>query len=183
MLTAPRGTAPGLDSGARCYYIRAMQGELSIVIERLGLATLAGSTIGLNRKIHGKPVGIRTHSLVALGSAMFVYVSYGASGAANGAPVPQTVQGIVTGIGFVGAGVILHRSGSKDKITGLTTASALWFTAAIGVACGAGLFVPAVVSTIIALIVLVIGGPIEGYIEAHIRPKPQKPPPPPPLIE
>jgi putative Mg2+ transporter-C (MgtC) family protein len=159
-----------------------MLADLSIAIERLGLATLAGSAIGLNRKIHGKPVGIRTHSLVALGSATFVYVSYGA-GLVDGAPVPQTVQGIVTGIGFVGAGVILHRSGDKEKITGLTTASALWFTAALGVACGAGLFVPATVATIMALIVLIIGGPIEGYVEDHVRPKPRKPPPPPPLVE
>jgi putative Mg2+ transporter-C (MgtC) family protein len=161
-----------------------MLAELPIVLERLGLATVAGSFIGLNRKLHGKPVGIRTHSLVALGSATFVYVSYGSAGLANGAPVPQTVQGIVTGIGFVGAGVILHRSGSKDKITGLTTASALWFTAALGVACGAGLFIPAIVATIIALIVLLIGGPIEGYVEVHARNKaPPKPPPPEPPVE
>jgi putative Mg2+ transporter-C (MgtC) family protein len=153
-----------------------------MIIERLGLATLAGSAIGLNRKLHGKPVGIRTHSLVALGSATFVYVSYGA-GLANGAPVPQTVQGIVTGIGFVGVGVIMHRSGSKDRITGLTTASALWFTAALGVACGAGLFVPAAVATIIALLVLIIGGPIEGYIEGHFHREPRRPPPPEPPVE
>ena len=160
-----------------------MPGELSIIIERLGLATLAGSAVGLNRKLHGKPVGIRTHSLVALGSATFVYVSYGGAGQINGIPVPQTVQGIVTGIGFVGAGVILHRSGSKEKITGLTTASALWFTAALGVACGAGLFVPAVVATIMALVVLYFGGPIEAYIEGRVRKRPPKPPPPPPLVE
>ncbi|HZS58878.1 MAG TPA: MgtC/SapB family protein [Gemmatimonadaceae bacterium] len=149
-----------------------MQGELLMVVERLGLATLLGSSIGLNRKLHGKPVGIRTHSLIALGSATFVWVSYGVAGAPVGAPVPQVVQGIVTGIGFVGAGVILHRSGGKSRITGLTTASALWFTAALGVACGAGLFVPAVVATVIALIVLIIGGPIEGYIEGHVHKEP-----------
>jgi len=159
-----------------------MPGELSIIIERLGLATLAGSAIGLNRKLHGKPVGIRTHSLVALGSAMLVYVSYGGAGL-DGPPVPQTVQGIVTGIGFVGAGVILHRSGSKDRITGLTTASALWFTAALGVACGAGLFVPVIVATVIALVVLIIGGPIEGYIETHFRKTESTPPPPEPPVE
>jgi putative Mg2+ transporter-C (MgtC) family protein len=158
-----------------------MHGELTNIIERLGLATLAGAAIGLNRKLHGKPVGIRTHSLVALGSATFVYVSYGA-GLANGAPVPQTVQGIVTGIGFVCAGVILHRSGSKTKITGLTTASALWFTAALGVACGAGLFVPTIVATVIALVVLIIGGPLEGYVEGRMRkPKLIQPPPEPPV--
>jgi len=153
------------------------------MIERLGLATLAGSAIGLNRKLHGKPVGIRTHSLVALGSATLVYVSYGGAGLINGAPVPQTVQGIVTGIGFVGAGVILHRSGSKSRITGLTTASALWFTAAIGVACGAGIFVPALVATIMALVVLIIGGPIEGYIETHFHKTEPIPPPPEPPVE
>jgi putative Mg2+ transporter-C (MgtC) family protein len=157
----------------------AMQGELLTVVERLGLATILGSAIGLNRKLHGKPVGIRTHSLIALGSATFVYVSYGAPGLTTGAPVPQTIQGIITGIGFVGAGVILHKSGSKHRITGLTTASALWFTAAIGVACGAGLFVPATIATVIALIVLIIGGPIEGYIEGHVRKDPPAPPPPP----
>jgi putative Mg2+ transporter-C (MgtC) family protein len=159
-----------------------MLGELSIIIERFGLATVAGAAIGLNRKLHGKPVGIRTHSLVALGSATFIYVSYGA-GLVNGAPVPQTVQGITTGIGFVCAGVILHRSGSKSRITGLTTASALWFTAALGVACGAGLFVPAIVATIIALVVLIIGGPLEGYIEAYCRKPESIPPPPEPPVE
>lgn len=159
-----------------------MPAELAVISERLGLATLAGAAIGLNRKLHGKPVGIRTHSLVALGSAMIVYVSYG-PGPVNGPPVPQTVQGIVTGIGFVGAGVILHRSGSKAKITGLTTASALWFTAALGVACGAGLFIPAVIATIIALIVLIVGGPLEGYVEGHVRKPPPLPPPPEPPVE
>jgi putative Mg2+ transporter-C (MgtC) family protein len=160
-----------------------MPGELSIIIERFGLATVAGAAIGLNRKLHGKPVGIRTHSLVALASAMLVYVSYGGAGLVDGPPVPQTVQGIVTGIGFVGAGVILHRSGSKNRITGLTTASALWFTAALGVACGAGLFVPTVVATVIALVVLIIGGPIEGYIETHFRKTESIPPPPEPPVE
>jgi putative Mg2+ transporter-C (MgtC) family protein len=155
-----------------------MQHELLIVVERLGLGTLLGSAIGLNRKLHRKPVGIRTHSLIALGSATFVYVSYGNAGVPIGSPVPQTVKGIVTGIGFVGAGVILHRSGSKSRITGLTTASALWFTAALGVACGAGLFVPATVATVIALIVLIIGGPLEGYVERHVRKDPPTPPPP-----
>jgi len=155
-----------------------MQGELLVLVERLGLATLLGSAIGLNRKMHRKPVGIRTHSLVALGSATFVYVSY-VPGMITGAPVPQVVQGIVTGIGFVGVGVIMHRSGSKNRITGLTTASALWFTAALGVACGAGLFVPATVATVIALIVLIIGGPIEGYVEGHVHKDPPPPPPPP----
>jgi putative Mg2+ transporter-C (MgtC) family protein len=158
-----------------------MHGELPVVIERLGLATLAGSAIGLNRKLHGKPVGIRTHSLVALGSATFVYVSYGS--AVSGPPVPQTVQGIVTGIGFVGAGVILHRSGGKNRITGLTTSSALWFTAALGVACGAGLFVPAAIATILALVVLIIGGPIEGYVERHLHQAESTPPPAEPPVE
>jgi putative Mg2+ transporter-C (MgtC) family protein len=159
-----------------------MPGDLLIVVERLGLATLAGSAIGLNRKIHGKPVGIRTHSLVSLGAATFVYVSY-TPGLLNGPPVPQTVQGIVTGIGFVGAGVILHRSGGKNRITGLTTASALWFTAALGVACGAGLFVPAIVATIIALAVLIIGGPLEGFVEGHVHKNEVTPPPPEPPVE
>lgn len=154
-----------------------MSAEWLTLIERFGSAVVVGGAIGLNRKLHGKPVGIRTHALVALGSATFTYVSIGGAGLTdNGGPGLRTVQGIVTGIGFVGAGVILHRSGSKNRITGLTTASALWFTAALGVACGAGLFVPAFVATILALIVLIIGGPIEGYIERYCAPKPTVPP-------
>jgi putative Mg2+ transporter-C (MgtC) family protein len=159
-----------------------MIGELPTLIERFGLAVVTGSAIGLNRKLHGKPVGIRTHALVALGSATFVYVSLGGAGLAdNGGPALRTVQGIVTGIGFVGAGVILHPSGSKHRITGLTTASALWFTAALGVACGAGLFVPTIVATILALIVLIIGGPIEGYVERYCAPESPPPPREPPV--
>ncbi len=154
-----------------------MPAEWLTLIERFGSAVVAGGAIGLNRKLHGKPVGIRTHALVALGSATFTYISMGGVGLLdNGGPGLRTVQGIVTGIGFVGAGVILHRSGSKNRITGLTTASALWFTASLGVACGAGLFVPAFVATILALIVLIIGGPIEGYIERYCAPESPVPP-------
>jgi putative Mg2+ transporter-C (MgtC) family protein len=153
-----------------------MTADWLIPFERFSVAVVAGSAIGLNRKLHGKPVGIRTHALISLGSAAFVYVSLGGAGLAdNGGPGLRTVQGIVTGIGFVGAGVILHPANSKHRITGLTTASALWFTAALGVASGAGLFVPVIVATILALIVLIIGGPLEGYIERYCAPK--SPPP------
>jgi putative Mg2+ transporter-C (MgtC) family protein len=153
--------------------------EWLTVTERFGLAALVGSAIGLNRKLHGKPVGIRTHALIALGSATFTYVSMGGLGLLDqGGPAIRTIQGITTGIGFVGAGVILHPSGSKHRITGLTTASALWFTAALGVACGAGVFIPAFVATILALIVLIIGGPLEGFIERRCAPRPAPPPPP-----
>jgi putative Mg2+ transporter-C (MgtC) family protein len=146
-----------------------MPAEWLMVASRLGASVIAGSAIGLNRKLRRKPVGIRTHALVSLGAATFVYVSLGGAGLTdNGGPGLRTVQGVVTGIGFLGAGVILRPMGTKKRISGLTTASGLWFTASLGVACGAGLYIPALIATILALIVLIIGGPLESFIEHRI---------------
>jgi putative Mg2+ transporter-C (MgtC) family protein len=110
--------------------------QLTESVLRIALALACGVCVGLNRDLHHKPAGFRTFGLVSVGSALAVLVIVQAPGGDAGA-VSRTVQGILTGIGFVGAGVIFKRESGK-QVSGLTTAAAVWFTAALGVACGVG---------------------------------------------
>jgi putative Mg2+ transporter-C (MgtC) family protein len=129
--------------------------ELSIAIQvelaiRLTAGLILGAIIGLEREFHRQPAGFRTHSLVALGAALFAILSgYGYQGP-NADPTRIAAQ-IVSGIGFLGAGTILHYRG---HIRGLTTAASLWSVAAVGAATGTGLYVLAIVGTILILIIL-----------------------------
>lgn len=123
---------------------------------RLSMATLLGGAIGLEREVHGKVAGFRTHALVSLGAALIMIVSIEIYIAYRG--VTQVDPGriaaqVVSGIGFLGAGAIIRFS---TGITGLTTAASLWVVAAIGLACGAGFFKPALVTTGLVLVVLVL---------------------------
>lgn len=140
---------------------------------RLVAATLIGAGIGLNRDLHGKPTGVRTMGLVGLSSAVIVVASglVGGSGDAT-----RAVQGIVTGIGFLGAGVIVKEA-SSDRIRGLTTAATIWLTAALGVTCGLGHWGLASLAAGLGLVVLVFGGPIEKYLHHRFPQKPDKPEP------
>lgn len=131
--------------------------------ERLGAATLCGVAIGINRHLHGKPAGIRTHACVALGAALFVWIT-GASSGGDLSVISRTFQGITTGIGFLGAGVILHPAGRKN-IQGLTTAATIWVTAGMGGACGVGLYSAVLVTIILMFVVLIIGGAIEHRLD------------------
>jgi putative Mg2+ transporter-C (MgtC) family protein len=117
---------------------------------RLLLAAALGAAIGLEREIHDHPAGMRTHLLVALGSAAFTVLSITAFPAPGADPARVAAQ-IVTGIGFLGAGAILKEGLS---IHGLTTAASLWVAAALGMAAGAGAWVTAVTVTVIALVSL-----------------------------
>ncbi len=110
---------------------------------RILLAGLATALVGLDREVQGKPAGIRTYALVGMGSAAFTAV--GMIGFGNGDPAARVVQGIVTGIGFIGAGTIIQR---RDQVFGLTTAAGIWAAAAIGVAIGANLLILGVGSAI-----------------------------------
>src|ERR1700686_1059413 len=107
-----------------------MLGWLDIIL-RLGAAILIGSVIGLNRELHHKPTGMRTLGLVALGSALAVL----AVADDPQADISRVIQGVITGIGFLGAGVILHRP-TGGKVHGLTTAATIWVTACLGILCG-----------------------------------------------
>lgn len=127
--------------------------QLTRVSVRLLMAALLGGILGFEREHKGKAAGVRTHMLVSLGAALFVLVPQMAG--ADPAAISRVVQGIVAGIGFLGAGTILK--GSKldtHQVKGLTTAAGLWMTAAIGVAAGMGREATALLSTLLALGVL-----------------------------
>ena len=126
---------------------------------RLALALLVGAILGLNRWFHHKSAGIRTHSLVAIGSATAIMlISDFVKDDAQA--VSRVLQGLITGLGFLGAGVII-RERSSQKIHGLTTAASLWSCALIGAAFGGGQFVLGSLALATILFTLVIGGPLE----------------------
>ncbi len=136
--------------------------QLVHVLIRLMAATLLGAVVGFQRERAGKPAGLRTHILVTLGTAVFVLACSGVGMSLDG--LSRVIQGIVTGIGFIGAGSILKLSEERD-IQGLTTAAGIWMTAAIGVAVGLGSLGVAVLSTVFTLIVLTLAGLYEFRAE------------------
>ncbi|MDQ4123128.1 MAG: MgtC/SapB family protein [Acidobacteriota bacterium] len=129
--------------------------QLTRVIIRLFAAALFGAAIGLERERAGKPAGFRTHILITVGTTIFVIACSGAGLTVEG--LSRVIQGIVTGIGFLGAGSILKLSDERD-IQGLTTAAGVWMTAAIGVTVGLGSIGLALISTVLALIILAMAG-------------------------
>jgi len=131
------------------------------ILLRLGLALLAGITLGLNRWIHHKSAGIRTHSLVALGSAL-VMLLIGSFPNADVQSSSRVLQGLITGIGFLGAGVIIHQANSQN-IHGLTTAASLWACSILGATFGAGFYVLGVCALSAMLLILIVGGPLEQF--------------------
>ena len=125
--------------------------QLTRIMVRMLLAGLLGGALGYERERSGKAAGIRTHMLVAMGAAVFVLVPEQAGTSVG--DMSRILQGVITGVGFLGAGAILKRASASD-VQGLTTAAGLWMTAAIGVACGFGRERTAVVGTLLALAVL-----------------------------
>jgi putative Mg2+ transporter-C (MgtC) family protein len=118
---------------------------------RLLFALVLGGVLGWNREQMGKAAGLRTHMLVAAGAAVAVLA--GDLAGMQGDALSRIIQGVLTGVGFIGGGVILKIS-EQQQIRGITTASGIWLTAAIGIAAGAGHLGLAVVSTVFALVVL-----------------------------
>ncbi len=136
-------------------------GEIAV---RLGAALVLGGALGLNRNLHGKPAGIRTHALVSLGAAVATIVALGVSGESiDPNAVSRVLQGILTGIGFLGAGVILRDS--SGQVTGLTTAATIWICGALGVACGLGDWSVLGIALGLTVVILGLGGPIERWAE------------------
>ena len=130
-----------------------MENEL---ILRIFVAAILGGLIGLEREYRSKEAGFRTHFLVAMGSALFMIVSaYGFEGAMNSDlqrwDVSRVASQVVSGIGFIGAGTIIFRK-AENVVSGLTTAAGLWVVAAIGLACGGGMYKVAVASSLLVLI-------------------------------
>jgi putative Mg2+ transporter-C (MgtC) family protein len=127
-----------------------MNADLEMVL-RLLLATFLGAVVGLQRQLSGKEAGLRTNILICLGSALFTVLSIYAF---PGSDPARIAAGVAAGIGFIGAGVILHRTGGE--VSGLTTAATIWAVAGVGIASGAGLYYIAPVATVLVLIILML---------------------------
>src|SRR3989441_8415499 len=143
---------------------------------QLCLATVFGGAIGLERELGGKPAGLRTNILICLGSVLYTKLSV--SMAAGNADPTRIAAQIVTGVGFIGAGTILH---ARGMVVGLTSAATIWVVAAIGVALGAGFYLEAIGTTLLVLLVLQGLGRVELVVERqsttsrvsiHARPDP-----------
>lgn len=136
--------------------------QLAHVIIRLIAAMLLGAVVGYQREQAGKAAGLRTHMLVALGTALFVLAASGSGMSSDG--VSRVIQGLASGIGFIGAGAILKLSDTRE-IKGLTTAAGIWMTAAIGVAAGVGAIGLAMLGALLTWIVLASIGLFETQLE------------------
>lgn len=143
------------------------------ILLRVALAAIFGGIIGFDRRVKNKPAGVRTHMLVAMGSALVVGVSVlvveETAGAAN-ADAVRVAAGVITGVGFLGAGAILR---TPDGVRGLTTAAGIWVTAAIGIALGFGYYGVATGSTALAVIVISLLADLDSPDYPDAPPSPQ----------
>src|SRR5690242_5741351 len=138
---------------------------LSRTIARLVVAAILGGAIGLERQLRHKPAGLRTNMFICFGAAMFTVLSDQLAGGYGGDHTRVAAQ-IIPGIGFIGAGSILHARGS---VVGLTTAATLFVVASVGMAAGGGLYVTAIFATILILISLALLGRVERHLQLHSR--------------
>lgn len=125
--------------------------RLTHVTVRLFMAALCGGILGFQREITGKDAGLRTHMLVAVGAAFFVVVPLYENFSSN--DMSRVLQGLLAGVGFLGGGAILKLVGEKE-VHGLTTATAIWLTTAIGIAVGFGRMGTALIATAVAFLIL-----------------------------
>jgi putative Mg2+ transporter-C (MgtC) family protein len=132
------------------------EGVVSDAVGRLMVACLLGALIGLEREVSRKAAGVRTNLLICMGAAFFTLLSGVIAGETGNKG--QVASNIVQGIGFLGAGLILH---NRSRVSGLTSAASVWVVASIGMACGAGLYAAAVVSAIVVLLALEVVGFLE----------------------
>ena len=151
-----------------------MNYEVVDIILRLGAAAAAGVIIGINRDLTNKPIGMRTLGLVSLGAAVvslatIQFEDLAAHPDALSRVVQGIIQGIMAGISFIGAGVIL-RDAQARTVEGLTTAATVWVTAALGIACGLAAWTIVGVALVIALILLVALGWMEGVYSTQLKP-------------
>ncbi|MDP9082621.1 MAG: MgtC/SapB family protein [Pseudomonadota bacterium] len=136
------------------------------VFYRLLMASACGAVIGINRDLHHKSAGFRTISMVSVGSAIVAMIAVESGSDPNA--VSRIMQGVLTGIGFLGAGVILHPATSM-RVAGLTTAASIWLTAGLGIASGLGLYRLVGCGLLVAFVILVAGGPIERRLERFAK--------------
>jgi len=149
----------------------ALIGDLGEPALKLIAAMIIGAVVGLNRDLYGKPAGLRLCALVALGSALVTVITADPHvGLADPAAAGRAIQGIVGGIGFLGAGVILHEGGA-NRVRNLTTAATIWMCAALGIACGLGAWRMGGLAAVLALIVLTFGLRIDHALFGRFGPE------------
>jgi putative Mg2+ transporter-C (MgtC) family protein len=138
--------------------------DWSEMLLRLGTATFAGCAIGLNRDLHGKPIGLKTLGIVGLSTAMVVLlaVQFAEPGKISDA-ASRVIQGILTGIGFLGAGVIVHES-RRFRVRGLTSAACTLLAASLGIACGVGQWPIVGTALTLAFLILTVGNRTEHWL-------------------
>ena len=136
------------------------------VLVRVAVSVVVGASIGLNRWLRHKPAGFGTHGLVSLGAALAIMTAMRVPGG-DAAAVTRVAQGLVTGVGFIGAGVIM-REGSRE-IHGLTTAASIWTSAILGIACGAADFIVVGIGFFFALGVLILSKPCEDLMARVLK--------------
>jgi putative Mg2+ transporter-C (MgtC) family protein len=136
------------------------------LVLRMTVAAVLGGLLGIEREHKGKAAGVRTHMLVAMGSALFVLISTQAG--ILEADMSRVIQGLIAGVGFLGAGTIL-KGKEEEKVQGLTTAAGIWMTAAIGMAAGLGLEVTAVLSTLLALTIFAVVPRLLRWVDKPLR--------------
>jgi putative Mg2+ transporter-C (MgtC) family protein len=141
------------------------------VLIRLAAAVAIGALIGLDRELRRKPAGLRTLALVALGSAVFVLETIDSTHGAYTEATSHVIQGVVTGVGFLGAGSIM-RSAGDESVRGLTTAASIWLAAASGIACGLANWPLVACGTILGVLVLIIT-PVERVIHNRRKTDPK----------
>jgi putative Mg2+ transporter-C (MgtC) family protein len=134
--------------------------ETSEIVLRLCVATVVGALIGINRELYNHAIGVRTLGLVGLGAALAVIAV--AQRSDDATTLSRVIQGVITGIGFLGAGVILR--GQGGHVHGLTTAATIWVTSALGVLCGMGAWRTVAVAVLLVLALLTLGGPFERWL-------------------
>ena len=133
------------------------------------IAVILGALIGIERKVHGKPAGLRTNALICMGAAALMVIAQRIGLAPDA--ISRMTAGIVTGVGFIGGGAVLR---DRTNISGVTTAATIWVVTSIGIACGMRLYDMAVSITVLSLIVLAVLGPLDRKIRKTKDPEPQQ---------
>lgn len=136
---------------------------------RLAVAALCGGVLGLNRGSQQKPAGLRTHALVAIGAAFAAWMVFNLAGHDSSA-VSRIMAGAMTGVGFLGAGVIL-RDEARGRVEGLTTAASIWVATILGLGAGAGLWRECLLTLLVTLLVLLVSARLQGKMLALLTPR------------
>lgn len=142
-----------------------MELDIWVFILKIATAAISGAAMGLEREFKGKPAGLKTYTLVALGSATYIIISL-LFKSADGTDMTRIVGQVVVGVGFLGAGVILHKK-NDTMVKGLATSATIWCSAAAGCLAGFGLYLPLVVFTVFVILINLIFGYINDKVKGE----------------